>query len=338
MKTTSPKRKIRLPIILFITITGMGALLWQYIPNPGTESYTFDETNLDVKVPGDFSLIVLPDTQWYSWKHPEILMSQMNWIRDFHRELNTQAVITLGDIVQNRDDDEKEWQNATKAYDILDTTNLPYNVLPGNHDIGKDGATKFFNQYFPPERFDEKPWYGGNHDGTNRNNFITFEAEEIDFVLVSLEYCPPDEAVFWARGIFEEHSDKIGILATHAYLNAAGVRSEECKRSARRGTNAGVNMWEKIVKPSENVQIVMNGHFHAKQGGTYLTSEVGDRTVHQIMSNYQDFKNGGNGFLRIMSFFVEDETVRVKAYSPFVEEFLTDEVNNFEFEIDGLSS
>ena len=302
----------------------------------GLSTYTAMRTS--VTEPEDFSFIILPDTQWYSYKHPEILMSQMNWIKKNHGDLNTKAVITLGDIVQNRDDHEEEWQNAARAYDVLDSTNLPYNVLPGNHDITKSGATKFFNQYFPPKRFNKNPWYGGNHDGTNRNNFITFDAEGIDFVLVSLEYCPPDGAVVWAREIFGKHPGKIGILATHAYLNENGVRSEECKRSNRLGDNAGVNIWEKVVKPASNVQIVMNGHFHDKQGGTYLASKVGDRTIHQIMSNYQDFKNGGNGFLRIMSFFIEDEIVRVKAYSPFIEEFLTDETNNFEFEIVGLSS
>ncbi len=334
MKTFFLQRKFTL---FFIILLGIGSFVWQRTPNPITEAYPFGEANFGIKIPGDFSFIILPDTQYYSQKHPEILMSQMNWIKDFHQELNTQAVITLGDIVQSRDDREEEWQNATKAYDILDNTNLPYNVLPGNHDISESGATKLFNRYFPPERFDQKPWYGGNHDGTNRNNFITFDVEGIDFVVVSLEYCPPDNATLWAREVFERHSDKIGVLATHAYLNAVGVRSEECKRSTRRGDNSGMNIWEKVVKPSKNVQIVMNGHFHAKQGGTYLTTEVDDRTVHQIMSNYQDFENGGNGFLRIMSFFIEGETVRVKAYSPFTESFLTDSVNNFEFEIDGLS-
>lgn len=323
-------------IVAFLGVISYNTYLFYKTPN--LETKPFGEHSLIQELPGDFSFVVLPDTQFYTEKFPDVFMSQMDWIKDTYQELNTKAVITLGDITQRYDQEEIEWKRANKAYAILDEIRIPYNVLPGNHDISKNGGeTNFYNQYFPPERFEDRTWYQGNYDGTNRNNYILINAEGVRFVLVSLEYCPPDGAVEWAREIFAKHTDRIGILATHAYLNEQGVQSRECKRSTRVGDNAGVDLFQKIVKPSQNVQIVMNGHFHHEQGGRYLATNLEGRTVHQILSNYQTFKNGGNGFLRIMSFDQENNLVRVRAFSPYTEEFLTDQTNVFEFEISGLS-
>lgn len=281
-----------------------------------------------------FSFVVLPDTQFYSQKYPDIFESQTKWIVENKEKINIEAVITLGDIVQDDDEDENQWMVADRAYKILDDANILYSVLPGNHDITDSGATEFYNKYFPASRFNKNPWYGGNHNGTNRNNYTVVDLEETDFVIVSIEYCPPNSAVSWAKEVFKNHSDKIGILATHAFIDENGEQSKECKRDHRLGDNAGKDLWDEIVVPNENIQIVMNGHFHHKQGGVYRTMQIGDRTVHQMMSNYQDFENGGNGFLRILKFQSRNNKVKVTSYSPYVNKYLTDSANKFSFTIE----
>ena len=49
----------------------------------------------------DFSIIVLPDTQYYSESYPSILNSQMQWIVKNAAALNVQAVLGVGDIVND---------------------------------------------------------------------------------------------------------------------------------------------------------------------------------------------------------------------------------------------
>src|SRR5205807_6190284 len=49
----------------------------------------------------DFSIIVLPDTQYYSESYPAILNSQMQWIVKNAAALNVQMVLAVGDIVIN---------------------------------------------------------------------------------------------------------------------------------------------------------------------------------------------------------------------------------------------
>ncbi len=42
---------------------------------------------------GDFSIIVLPDTQNEVQNHPNVFMSQINWIVKNQKNLNIQAVV-----------------------------------------------------------------------------------------------------------------------------------------------------------------------------------------------------------------------------------------------------
>ena len=81
----------------------------------------------------DFTIIVLPDTQYYSESYPNILNSQMQWIVTNSSALNIQAVLGLGDIVNNGANS-TEWTNADAGYKMLDAAHIPYFAAIGNHD------------------------------------------------------------------------------------------------------------------------------------------------------------------------------------------------------------
>ena len=74
-----------------------------------------------------FSIIVLPDTQFYSESYPETYMAQTRWIRQRAEPDNVKFVIHLGDIVQNPDEPQ-EWEVADRAHRLLDGV-VPYSVL-----------------------------------------------------------------------------------------------------------------------------------------------------------------------------------------------------------------
>ena len=52
-------------------------------------------------------------------------------------------------------------------------------------------------------------------------------------------------------------------------------------------------------------------------------------TVYTLLSNYQSYPNGGNGFLRIMEFLPANNEIQVKTYSPYLEQFETDTSSQF---------
>ena len=105
----------------------------------------------------DFTVVVLPDTQFYSQLHPDTYVSQTQWIKDRATADHIKFAIHLGDIVQNYNNSEAEWKVADRAHRILDGA-VPYSIVPGNHDmeyvnkkLSRD--TRLYNKYFPPSRY-----------------------------------------------------------------------------------------------------------------------------------------------------------------------------------------
>lgn len=74
-----------------------------------------------------FNLVVLPDTQFYSERHPDTFISITKWIAGEWQAERFDFVVHLGDIVNN-DDRDKEWGNAVQAMSLLG--NHPFTVLP----------------------------------------------------------------------------------------------------------------------------------------------------------------------------------------------------------------
>lgn len=91
--------------------------------------------------PKNFTIVVLPDTQFYSKKYPELFYNQTEWIVENKENLNIKIVLHLGDIVDNCEET-KEWEIADKAMGILEGE-VPYTVLQGNHDFC-DNYEKYF--------------------------------------------------------------------------------------------------------------------------------------------------------------------------------------------------
>src|SRR5205085_6292842 len=123
----------------------------------------------------DFTPVAIPDTQHYvdSANYPTFT-AQTQWIVAHRNGLNVAFVTHLGDIVQNIDAVQQEWDRATVSMKVLDDAGIPYNVSPGNHDISAAGVAAFYDQYFPVSRFTPQPsfagWLGKEAGETNRAN------------------------------------------------------------------------------------------------------------------------------------------------------------------------
>jgi hypothetical protein len=275
------------------------------------------------KGPGDFTVVLLPDTQYYSEQYPETYLAQTRWIASRVKQDNIRFVVHLGDIV---DDGrvEKEWQVADHAHRILDGV-VPYSVTPGNHDLlGLKGKGKtpvwYFDKYFPASRFAGCAWYGGHMGQTNANNFCFFEGGGAKFMVVSLEFAPTDEVLGWADGVISAHRDRRVIVATHYYLRPEG-RGKEARPEGKEG-RVGEELWNRLIRRHENVFLVVSGHV---SGVNHQTS-VNDagKTVHEILCDYQAYPNGGDGWLAMLRFVPAQHQIRVQAYSPTLNQFNMD--------------
>lgn len=276
----------------------------------------------------DFSIVVLPDTQHYSDAHPEMYYAQTQWIADNIYTKNIIFVSHLGDIVQNNDYFEDEWKVADAAMSTLDGI-VPYGILPGNHDMQFGGAAQYYNYYFPESRFDENSWWGGSFN-ENKNNYQLITAAGDHYIIMNMQYCPSTSAINWTNEVLSNYSEYKAIITTHSYLHSDGSRVGHCQEKSD-GENTGFDIWKKVVRQNPNIFLVLSGHI---PGAARRADAVDGRVVYQLLSDYQDLENGGNGFLRIMKFRPNLDNIQVTTYSPALDSNLTDLENQFDLSFD----
>jgi carboxypeptidase family protein/calcineurin-like phosphoesterase family protein len=294
-----------------------------------------------VRSQSDFTVIALPDTQYYAKSYPNIFNAQMNWIVQNAQALNIQLVLGLGDVVDNPNIS-TQLPNADAAYKILDNANIPYFAAIGNHDYYNGGITAFglkrdatgFNQYFGPSRYANKPYYGGNFNGSNENFWGTIKLGGQTYLVLLLEFYPRDVVLPWAANVLSQNAALPAIVVTHSQLtNNAHITTcdnYDKESYALINSNDGEQLWTRLLSQYTNVELVLSGHV-IDGNGVARVADLGihGNLVNQIMSDYQAFVNGGNGYLRIMKFHPSLNTIEVSTYSPYDGSSLTDARNQF---------
>ncbi len=279
-------------------------------------------------LPGDFTIVALPDTQYYSAGRPEIFMAQTRFIVEQREALNIVAVLHLGDIVDNAAD-ERQWQNAAAALAVLDEPgDLPYGLCVGNHDEHPSKSpigTAVFNRYFPASRYEGVAgWYGGHFGDDNDNHYILFSGGGVDFVAVMMEFEVGGNAdvIAWADGVLKQHADRKAIICTH-YLMRPFFLDSAFSRQGRA-------IYEGL-KGNSNLLLMMGGHFC----GFGRRSDVFEgRTVHAFLADFQCAPQGGDGWLRLLRISPARRQIRVQTYSPTRDEYLRDFENEFVWTVD----
>ena len=262
-----------------------------------------------------FSIVLLPDTQNYSEKYPETYIAQALWIRKQAKQDNIKFAIHLGDIVQTSTK-QPEWENADRAMRLLDGV-VPYSVAPGNHDmVVKTRDSSLYNKYYSPERFAGRKWYGGHMGDNNDNNYCFFEASGMKFMILNLEFAPRDETLEWAAGITERYPEHRVIVATHCYMRPK-ARDTGCATSYNIAGNSGEQMWQKFIRKQPNIFLVVSGHVL----GVGLQTSINDAggKVLEMLTDYQGLPNGGDGWLRSLTFVPSENKIHVRTYSPLLD-------------------
>lgn len=294
----------------------------------------YGREKLDAAVIPDFTMVVLPDTQKYSCgadcnSDPAIFTAQTQWIYDNQAAENIVYVTHVGDIVENGSytGNEIEWERANTSLSILEQPispdypeGIPYGVGVGNHDQGSGfsnpGETYLFNQYFGIDRFNGRSYYGDHYGDTNDQYYTLFSYEGLDFIVLYLEFDPtPDQAVLnWADSVLKAHPDRRAIVTSHFLLTGTGEFSYQ-----------GEQIYN-TLKNNPNLFLMVSGH---DRGESVRTETFEGRKVHIVFANFQDWTNGGDGWLRLMRFSPASNQIFVDTYSPTLDEYQYDEDSQF---------
>ena len=294
----------------------------------------------------DFTFAVIPDTQGYwSAERQPMARAQVEWLRDNRTPLNLAFASHLGDLV-NTPTSTAEWAAASQTMSILDTGGVPNSVIPGNHDYSDitTGAATQYRQYFPVSRYAQASWnsptarYGGYFgqnqfgpdaaDRQNMNSWATFTAGGLDFLVLNIEFDAPDDVLDWARRVLAANPARRAILVTHSFLNYDGQRPTERQRP---GGNSPQEIWSELVAPSCGIFLVASGHFSEPDIGEARRTDPNNcgQPVHQVLTDFQDRPNGGDGWLRYYTFSPARNEIRATTYSPFLNRTETDADSSF---------
>ena len=256
----------------------------------------------------DFTLVTIPDTQFYSensgGNRIQLFENQTNWIVNNRQTLKTAFVAHMGDMTQSYNNSEAEFIRADGAMSIIEnplttllTHGIPWGGAPGNHDIGSGGNTSLWNQYFGISRWAGRPSFGGGYtNNTTDQNYHFFSGGGMDFIVIHLAYnssTSGNQAVMdWADALLKAHPDRRGIVVSHWLIGTSFPPAQSS------WGGHGQAVYDNL-KDNPNLFLMLCGHIHG-EGRRADTFE--GRTVNTVLQDYQSRANGGDSWLRYFTF------------------------------------
>ena len=265
----------------------------------------------------DFCFAWETDTQYYAeeWQHHYLNMNR--WIVDHADAMKIKYVIHTGDIVDDYDMI-YQWENADEAMKIFDDSGMPYGVLGGNHDVAAGlGDYENYYTYFGTDRFASQPTYGGSYKN-NMGHYDLISEGGQDFIVLYMSWNIYQEELDWMNEVLKQYSDRKAILCFHTYT-----------RVAYNGDTLldyfGQMVQQQVVAKNPNVFAVLNGHYHGSSFETTMFDDdgdgVNDRTVYQICTDYQSGFEGGNEYIKLLYFDLDNNKIYMNSYSPCMDDY-----------------
>jgi len=267
-----------------------------------------------------------------------------DWIVANKENKKIQHVFGLGDITDKNYD--TEWEIAVKLHEKLEGANIPYGIIPGNHD-GTNGYVKY-NTYFGSvpyftDRIDE--YY---EDGRVENYAMKFEVGSHKYMLVALQYLPPDDVLAWANDVIAANPDRRVIVTTHWFLSSDGTWSDDTTGD----TNRGKQIWDKLLSQHSNIIMAVGGHVVVNDIKHRTDVGVNGNTVHTFLIDPQGLdpaQSYQTGMVAIFHFSENGSEVQVEYISsyrtleaqktdPESEDILYHECNQFSFTLPDASA
>ncbi len=263
--------------------------------------------------PEVYTIAWMSDTQHYSREFPDTFFAMTEYLRDAQEELNLQYVIHTGDIVASGTK-EAQWQVATEA--MAKIAHIPAGVCAGNHDVqGGKAIYKNYKDHFGEDDCSYRSCYGGSFED-NRGHYDLIDVEGSRLLFLYMGFRVKQEGIDWMKSVIEQHPDRAVIICTHTYFDTNLSLLED-----------GRLIKEEIVEKYPNVYMVLGGHrYNVARVPEEFDDDgdgIPDRTVQQMICNYQAADSGGgSGY---MMFFEVDEAkgeIRGYTYSPLLDDYV----------------
>ena len=208
-----------------------------------------------------------------------------------------------------------EMPMALKGYGIIAATQVPFSVVPGNHDydaMWSDsryppvadakkidmtpktlgmlhvGGLNNFRSIFTEKRYVNSPWYVASYMAGS-NSAQKFTAGGYTFLHIGVEMSPPDAVLKWAASVIAKHPGIPTIVSTHDYLNAKGERRANPiidLAAIDPIHNSAEDLWNEFISRHDQIFLVLCGHHHG--AATRTDKNAKGHEVVQMLADYQD--------------------------------------------------
>lgn len=265
----------------------------------------------------DFTMFWNSDTQYMSQFYPEMFIHQYQWIADTFAEKNGIITFNTGDI-SNRSNlnYEYNWRVTDDGYKILEEKGVPYTFALGNHDYrydGKPNEDRLRDTYFPVSRLEENAAgtdWTITTSGTANNICMKGEFDGAKIMLLSIGYHMQKDDIDWAEQQVKDNPDYAVFILTHNF-NAGG------------SFTGNATLRTQVIEKYDNIKLVFCGHID----GADLIRPYGDREFYGVLQDYQGedtaLTYGGQEFMRMVQFDLENDLVYFNTYSPLTGETLS---------------
>lgn len=265
---------------------------------------------------GEFSIILIPDTQYLSetssWTpHFQALA---DWIVANQDEYSIDLVLHLGDVTD--DGNVTQFDRAQTPMETIWDSGIPFAACIGNHDYNGAASgdvtdhddTSLWNTYFGPSQYTGRSWWDGDFRtaGESENMYFYTNLGGRPTLILVLEFYPRAAVLSWAGDIINANPTHQVIVLTHSYLNDDGTHTEDSDEHGPddytiTDASSGVDMWAEF-KQYHNVIAVFNGH-HINGPLTAELTSTGDdgNKVFQQFTNWQTETEGGEGRIVILT-------------------------------------
>jgi len=267
---------------------------------------------------GDYSFVILPDTQYTVQYYPLVWRAMVQWILDHIESHNITAVLGLGDVTDTGAESAyiegaSGWQSFMDAglvcvpvignHDYY--TKLNHDVTVGGCEYGGIGSTCLsrWDTYFGESFFAGKSWYGACQGSSTQNYYVNYSIGSHNYIFLALCWLPQTADLEWAAAVIAANPSKEIIVLTHYYLDDVGTRKTD--------------IWNALCNPYDNVMII-GGHI-----GEYWYRRdlnANRKFVDQFLFDYQNYDDpnigaGNGGYIVLMNGELTTNKKTVTAYS-----------------------
>jgi len=133
----------------------------------------------------------------------------------------------------------------------------------------------------------------------------------MDFIVISPEYdtSPDANVLAWMDGLLNTYSNRRAIIVSH-YITDTGNPAPF--------SGQGQAIYD-ALKGHPNLFLMLSGHI---DGEGRRQDNFNGNTVTSLLTDYQWHANGGNGFMRLMQFSPANNAIRVRSYSPYLDQYM----------------